>query len=166
MSEVENVAQESARFFAAFYAVVARKLRERLGEEGLELLKEALREFGRRRGEEIRQRVKEKGLPLTLENFVSHYNLPMAPAWRSERHLREKERSSDIFFCPFADLWLKEGVPELGLLYCQEVDPAIRKGYREDLSFESSENILKGDPHCHHEEVLKGEGNPSRREKT
>ncbi|NIT77698.1 MAG: hypothetical protein GWO44_12610, partial [Thermoplasmata archaeon] len=66
---------------AAFYALVARKLRERLGDEGLELLREILREFGTRRGEEIRRRVEEKGLPLTLENFVSHYNLPMAAAW-------------------------------------------------------------------------------------
>ncbi len=166
MAKREDIAEESARFFAAFYAIMARKLRDRLGEEGLELLRDILREFGTRRGEEIRRRVKEKGLPLTLENFVSHYNLPMRAAWRSDRRLTGNQRSSDIYYCPFADLWLKEGVPELGLIYCEEVDPAIRKGYREDLFFENSENLLKGDPCCHQEEKLEGEEDSSRQEKT
>ncbi|WP_353655270.1 L-2-amino-thiazoline-4-carboxylic acid hydrolase [Clostridium sp. WB02_MRS01] len=35
--------------------------------------------------------------------------------------------------CGFAEQWIKDGMEEYGKLYCDVIDPAIAKGYSEDL---------------------------------
>ncbi len=141
--ELKRVSQESAEFFANFFSIIGRRLIERYGEEGKALLREGCREFGLARGRSLRARVEELGLQPDLENFTAHYNLPMKRAWRAEREETATHRHSRISFCPFWKFWEQQGVADIGLIYCDEVDPAIREGYSNALKHENLQNPLR-----------------------
>lgn len=145
MSEgVERV----ARLMALLFYHLASEVERSFGEEGLEAIKRGVENFGLERGRAIRQKVEEMGLEPNLENLSRHYDMPLKEAWRARRlELSPDRSSSEVDFCPFAQVWLEKGRPDLGLIYCSQ-DEALHRGYNPEISFENPKNVLRGDPCC------------------
>ena len=146
--ETESL-QQFADFSARLYYFMARKMLEKLGPEaGKEAVKEAIVEFGRFRGEKVREKVLAAGLPLTMENEYKYHDLPIGSTiWDAVSREDGGRKISEIIHCPFGQMWKSMGADELGLLYCA-VDYAIWEGYNPDIHYERYDCIFEDDKTC------------------
>lgn len=153
--EMKKLAKEGAEFYTMLLSNVAKQVIKRLGkEEGQKIVKEGLREFGLERGRIIRAKVDTAGLPPTLENFYKFYTVPTRACQKSHSQLTEKGRKIFVEYCAASHYWKKRGEEELGLLYCDAVDDALREGYNPKLKHENTKNPLRGDDICEHYDYL------------
>jgi len=144
-------AKASAEFIAMMLVYVSRAVVESAGEEaGMRMLKKGLREFGRARGRNIRQKVDAQGLKPTVEAFAENYDFPLFAAYKAEREISGRTKTSRISLCPLAAFWDACGEKAIGLLYCDEVDDGIREGFDEKLAHSNPKNLLRGDDLCIH----------------
>lgn len=147
--------QQFADFTARLYYFMAKKLIEKLGkEEGLKAAGEAVREFGRYRGELVREKVEAAGLPLTMENEYKFHDLPIGTTiWHAVSREEDGNHVSEIIKCPFGRMWKAMDADEIGLRYC-DIDYAIWEGYNPDIKYSRSKCIFEGDETCvmHYEE--------------
>ena len=100
----DEAVQQFADYTARMFYFMAKKLIEKLGEEeGLKAASEAIREFGRYRGELVREKVLAAGLPLTMENEYKFHDLPIgSKAWTCISSVEGNRHISNITVCPFA----------------------------------------------------------------
>ena len=109
----------------------------------------AIRKYGDARGFQIREKVLEKGLPLTVENLSKFYDLPLPLAWESEKIRSEANYlEKKVTYCPFAEEWKRLKGEKLGLIYCEQ-DLSMRHGYNPEFDLQQFTNGLNQDPHCH-----------------
>ncbi|MCX6262630.1 MAG: L-2-amino-thiazoline-4-carboxylic acid hydrolase [Bacteroidia bacterium] len=153
---IKELAMDYAEFVVLLISNIAKSVINRLGKkEGEKVLKAGLREFGLERGRIIRSKVDAAGLKPTLENFLRYYKYPTMAATELEQTTGDKERTLLIKHCPFGDFWEQRGEEEIGLLYCDMVDTAIREGFDLALKHSNPKNLLRGDVVCEHREVFK-----------
>jgi hypothetical protein len=148
VTDLDTLADASARFAADLYWFVARRVITELGEAGERAVRQGLREFGLARGEAIRAGADASEEEIDLAAFIRHYDLPMARAWQGESTTTARQKDSIVTFCPMAEQWRARGGPEIGQIYCEEVDGAIREGYSPDLHFTASQFILRDCAPC------------------
>ncbi len=153
--DVDTLADAAARFAADLYYFVARRVIMDLGEAGERAVRQGLREFGLARGRAILAEVEAAGEEVNLANFLKHYNLPMGRAWRGERVTTPEASHDVVTFCPFADQWQKRGGADIGQIYCEEVDPAIREGYSPRLRFTATQYLLRDGAPCLQRDEMK-----------
>jgi len=141
--------QQFADYAARLYYFMARKMVEKLGAEaGHEAIKEAVVEFGRFRGEKVREKVLAAGLPLTMDNEYKFHDLPIGTTiWDAVSRKEGDRKVTEIFLCPFGQMWKNMGSDDIGILYCA-VDYAIWEGYNPDIKYERHECIFEGDKTC------------------
>ena len=141
--------QQFADYTARLYYFMARKMVEKLGpEEGKQAIEEAIVEFGRFRGEKVREKVQAAGLPLTMENEYKYHDLPIGTTiWEAFSRFEDGKKVSEITRCPFGNMWKSMNADELGILYCA-IDYAIWEGYNPEIKYERHKCIFEGDPTC------------------
>ncbi len=145
--EAENQVVVMAKRMALLYHHTAEVLVETLGEEeGRKILHEIIKRYGRESGLVARSRVKELGLPLTVDNFNTGSDLPKW-GWQADRAVCEDgiERGR-ITYCPLAEVWKEKGSEQLGRIYCY-VDQAKYDAYR-GIKCRHLKNVLDGDDCC------------------
>lgn len=148
-AEVDQIVDKMGRTLANLYYFMAKEVVDEFGEEGKEVVKKAVWKYGEARGKEIQKVVKDKGLPLTVENLGKYYDLPLSYAWKSDKLKKEENYlEKKVTYCPFAEEWKKYGGEELGLIYCLQ-DEALRVSYNPDFEFKQFTNTLNGCPDCH-----------------
>ena len=59
----------------------------------------------------------------------------------------KEEINQDFDRCVFAKTWMDAGEEKYGRIYCENIDPAICKGYNEDLEC-IHDHIMYKDHHC------------------
>ncbi len=141
--------RQMAKLQALLYYLFAKKLVARYGDEGRELVREVIWEFGRVRGESVRERVQALGLPLTPNNYGKAPDLPSI-GWQRETVVSNAgQHHTRITYCPFAEMWKELGseAKELGRIFC-EVDPAKYQAFNPDLAFTRPESMLEGGACC------------------
>jgi len=67
------------------YCTFAREMVDSFGEAGEKALIRAIQAYGRARGERLRERHLEQGLPVNMRSLFEHYDLPGHPDTRKER---------------------------------------------------------------------------------
>ncbi len=137
-----------ARRTALLYLHFSRAIISRLGEEeGKALIKQAIMEYGRECGRDVRRGVEEMGLDPTPENFHEVPDLP-SRGWRRETVKvtdgRDEVRTT---LCPLAVVFGEHDAEKLGRIYCW-VDQAKVQGYNDDLECVHEHNVLDGDDYC------------------
>ena len=125
----------------------ARTLVEELGEEkGKELALKAIKDYGRRIGEEARSKATAQG----LDNSPANYREDL-PAFgmhdRSERVEVEGEHRRRAYGCVMGKLWQELGEGELGRLYCY-VDPAKYMAFNPGFKLMHLKALPDGDEYC------------------
>lgn len=133
--------------FARFFAIVSRRLEERLGEEGLRIMGEAVREWGFERGKNIAERAQADGGENNLMNYLENYDMEREEDFGYENKYTENEIFQEFTGCVFAETWMAEGHERYGRIYCENIDPAIARGYNKNLACRH-EKIMYDDHKC------------------
>ena len=113
---------------AKLFAIVAREVIERWGDEGRDAIVEAVKRFGVERGRRMAERAASEGRQPDFASFLvfsdldtSHHQ--MAP------DIAEGEVRVIISYCPFAAACREWGPEEYGKPFCRDIDAAITRGY-------------------------------------
>ncbi|MCD8171666.1 MAG: L-2-amino-thiazoline-4-carboxylic acid hydrolase, partial [Clostridiales bacterium] len=61
--------------FARMFSIIARRVEERLGDEGRELMAQSVQEFGEGRGKDIARRARQRGNENDLQNYLVNYDM-------------------------------------------------------------------------------------------
>ncbi len=146
--EVQDAVKSMSEFTALLYYYLTAEIMKACPENGKEIIRTAIRNFGLHRGRAIAEKVKAKGLPLTIENLHPNYDMPIVAGW--EPNLQKRPDGgyySQTDECTFANVWRKLDALDIGRLYC-DVDIALREGYNPDIVYETQSLIPDGDKFC------------------
>jgi len=142
---------------AKLYYFLAKEMIDNFGDEGEQALRRAVRNFGKSRGETLRQRHNEKGLPINVESLFSDYDLPSSNDHddvRNKIQLDEDNRVSETMICHLQQIWQELGGEEgnrIGAIYCDEFHPHMWAAYDAAIHTELPKLLTKNDPHCRFE---------------
>ncbi len=125
------------------------------GEKGREAIVRAVQQFGKRRGEEIRQLVISKGKELTLKNFLVYNTFDSSETTKYKIEIVEGNVEVVIRSCVFCDGCKDWGKEDVGKIYCEHVDTAILNGYNPDIKFEMPSSLTSGDKRCIQRYIVK-----------
>ena len=119
--------------FARMFAIVARRVEERLGEEGRQIMVDAVKEFGFERGRDIARRAAARGQDNTLEHYLENYDMERSDNFGYDNTYTKDAVYQEFSGCVFAETWMAEGQEKYGRIYCENIDPSIASGYNQDL---------------------------------
>jgi hypothetical protein len=115
-------------------------------EKGEELILEAIKNYARIVGGEVKRRVAEQGLENTPANYKE--DLPVYGMFRGfERVEVEGEQRTRMFGCVMGQVWHELGADALGRLYCY-VDPAKYMAYNPQYKQVHIGAATEGCDHC------------------
>lgn len=136
--------------WSILYIKLAKNLADADPVEGEAAVREAVRRFGRDRGEKLRLRHESCGLKINLENLFTYYDLPGDPRFKRRKiRLNPQERLSDTLVCPIAQLWKDTGERELGRVYCEEFHHAMFGSYAKKAQIDLAKTLTQeGDDYC------------------
>jgi len=133
---------------ANLFAEIAQEVTGRFGAEGEEAIRQAVRSFGRKRGQTIAASVEKDGKEKGVGNYLPYYDMERSGLFKAENRLTEGQLEQDFSECIFAKTWMDAGMEKYGLFYCEEIDPAIARGYNPNFQCYHDKHFLKGDKHC------------------
>jgi hypothetical protein len=140
---------EFGDLWSLMYIIFAKEMVSSFGEEGKEALVRAVRSYGKARGERLRKRHIEMGLPINMRSLFEVYDLPGTSGTKKERkRFTDDELISYTYACPYEKVWRANGAVDLGLVYCENFHHAFWQSYRADLDVQIPEILTKNDPDC------------------
>ena len=101
-SDIEGAWQalkRTNRLVGGRFVTAARVLVEKFGDDGVETIRDAMRRWGRMRGEHLRVEHEEAGIPISPASFMRHHDLPCSTVWDME----EREASDECFHAVVRD---------------------------------------------------------------
>lgn len=119
--------------FCRLFANIAKEVVDKFGEEGEKAIKDGVWAFGVERGRNIAERAKANGCEIDAYSYLSNYDMGRGDDFTADNTYGDNQVEQLFSQCGFADQWLEDGTERYGKLYCDVIDPAIAKGYSEDL---------------------------------
>ena len=145
----ESDIAEFGDLWSLMYYTFAKEMVDSFGEKGKEALIRAVKNYGKARGERLRKRHEEQGLPINLRSLFEHYDLPGHPGTEKTRtQFTDDKLVSYTYKCPYEQIWRAKNGADLGLVYCQYFHHAFWQTYRPDIDVQIPEILTKDDPHC------------------
>lgn len=148
MNEVKPGSVSIYELMAHLFAEVAEEVEGRFGAAGEEAIRAAVRKFGEERGKKMALAVADAGKATTADNYLPFYDMERSELFVAESNGDERELRQNFSKCVFAETWAKLNMEKYGLLYCEEIDPAIARGYNEKFQCHHDKYLLKGDGCC------------------
>ena len=142
----EQVRRVSVRL-GLLHLSFSRTLINELGEKkGKELILKAIKDYGKRVGEEVKAKVTEQGLDNSPANYKE--DLPLY-GMHDGMEVTEVDGEKRIraYGCAMAKLWHELGEDELGRFYCY-VDPAKYMAFNPHFKLAHSKAMPDGDEYC------------------
>lgn len=136
--------RKACRQFAMLYFHFAKVLVETLGEKKAEkIIQQAIFELSIDRSEQLKNKAKALGLPLTMETFQKISDLPKI-GW---------DKSLGRNHCPYAVEWRQHfhdypWFRRIAPLYCDVIDTTNAEVFTGCMSHKITENVLKGGETC------------------
>ncbi|WHH61473.1 L-2-amino-thiazoline-4-carboxylic acid hydrolase [Petroclostridium sp. X23] len=143
---------------AKLFAHLAKAVIDEFGEDGRKAILQGVSTFGEERGRDIARRAAAVGQSNNIENYLTNYDMGRSELFEYEDIYKENEIEQYFTKCVFADQWKKDGMEEYGILYCQEIDPAIARGFNPNLHVVHDKHFFK-DGICHFCFQMKKEDN-------
>lgn len=145
--------QREGNHIANIYYWIATALIEKFGQEGRDMVESALVEMGKKRGQELKERLDRAGLEKTWANIWDNFDLAYKYAWKMKLEETADERSfvAKVEYCPLAEIWAELGDTELGPLYCDHTYGAIFKELNSGAKIKIPKCLSKGDKACRFE---------------
>ncbi|MBR4461056.1 MAG: L-2-amino-thiazoline-4-carboxylic acid hydrolase [Erysipelotrichaceae bacterium] len=134
--------------FARMFADITKEVEVRFGQEGLDAIREGVRQFGLKRGQNIAARAQAMGHEISPEFYLSCYDMGRSDYFTSDDKVSKERVEQDFTQCVFADTWTKDGTQKYGIHYCEMIDPAIAEGYCSNFKCIHDKHFFK-DGMCH-----------------
>jgi hypothetical protein len=134
---------------AILYYFLADAIIRRFEEDGVRLVRTAARELGRRRGRELRDRLRRDGLSFTWANVWDNFDLAYQYLW--EMNILEQTPTrfeAEVTRCPFAEVWNELDNRQVGPLFCSQMYNGMFKAFGQDAVIDVSQSLASGDPAC------------------
>lgn len=136
-------------FYTLLYGFMAQRVIDSFGAEGEQIVRRALRDFGKLRGSALRDRQLHYGLELNMKNLHTYCDLPGDDEQETNRQVFENDDFlSYVEECEMFDLWKKYGLMDAGIAYCEEIHHAMWSAYHEDTVVVQDEILTRGDCRC------------------
>lgn len=136
-------------FYTLIYGFIAQRVIDSFGAEGEQVVRRALRDFGKIRGTALRERQLHYGLELNMRNLHVYADLPGDDDQETNRQIFEKDDFfSDLTECDMFDLWKKYDLMEAAVVYCEEIHHAMWTAYHEDTVVVQDKILTRGDDRC------------------
>ncbi len=151
LEEAKRAVELTARRLGLLHLSFARILVDELGEKkGKELIMQAIEDYGKRIGQEVREGVISQGLDPIPENYGTGKSGDLPEFGMHEG--REKvavggEKRMRAYGCTMAKVWHECGENELGRLYCY-VDPAKYMAFNPNFKLIHTKTLPDGDAYC------------------
>jgi hypothetical protein len=150
--DTEDVTQAITRLDSSMYGFLAQEIAGTLGDDRTDaLLRDAVKGFGRYRGNDMRRDVESRGLPLDVQRLLEYWDLPsLEESW----DMQNKDRSPhyegyDLPGCPFHD-YLRYTCPQrFAVLMCEEVHVAVAKEFNPEIDVWYPSLLTRGQNRCH-----------------
>jgi hypothetical protein len=140
---------EFGDLWSLMYIIFAKEMVNSFGDEGKKALVRAVRSYGKARGERLRKRHLDMGLPINMRSLFEVYDLPGTSGTKKERkRFTDNELVSYTYVCPYEKVWRENEAVDLGLVYCENFHHAFWQTYRPDLDVQIPEILTKNDPDC------------------
>ena len=131
------------------YYFLADAIITRFGDDGRRIVKSALREIGRRRGNELRQKLLQSGAQVNWKNIFENFDLAYKYVWQMETiNQTENLFEAQVNYCPFAEVWNELENKEAGPFFCSEMYQGMFKVFNEKADIQISQAISRGDKIC------------------
>jgi hypothetical protein len=149
--DTEDITQAITRLDTSMYGFLASEIADTLGIERADsILRDAVKDFGRYRGNDMRRDVERRGLPLDVQRLLEYWDLPsIEESWE----MQHKDRSPhyegyDLPGCPFHD-YLRYLCPQqLAVLMCEEVHVAVAKEFNPEIDVWYPSLLTRGQDKC------------------
>ena len=135
---------------ALLFAWLARSALLRVGDEqGVALVREAVRRYGAQRGRRMALRAQANGQPLTMASYLG------LREWQaSDDDLVQESRSqgphllAEVRRCALHQAWETHDLMPFGRLYCLDIDEALVHGFNPELRLDVRSTLTGGDEGC------------------
>lgn len=126
------------------YMELAGSIYECTGKKAEGIIREAVRRYGADRGKELKEKHLNNGIKTNLLSlFTESCECSNDPRFRKNIiEQNEQVRLWEIYTCPMADLWNKDGKSKLGSFYCEECTHALINAYTDAKGQTNLSNIL------------------------
>ena len=136
-------------FYTLIYGFLAQRVMDSFGAEGEQVVRRALRDFGKIRGAAQRERQLHYGLELNMQNLHVYADLPGDDDQETNRQIFEKDCFySDLTECDMYELWKKYDLMDAAVVYCEEIHHAMWTAYHEDTVVVQDKILTRGDDKC------------------
>ena len=136
-------------FYTLIYGFIAQRVIDSFGAEGEQVVRRALRDFGKLRGTAHRERMLHYGLELNMRNLHVYSDLPGDDDQETNRQIFEPDCFySDLNECGMFDLWKKYDLMDAGVVYCEEIHHAMWTAFHEDTVVVQEKILTRGDDRC------------------
>lgn len=122
-----------ATLFCRLFAHLAEEVIDRFGEEGEAAIRAGVWNFGVARGKNIAERAKANGDEISAYTYLPNYDMGRSDDFTAENTYGDNQVEQLFTQCGFADAWINDGTERYGKIYCDMIDPAIAKGFSDDL---------------------------------
>jgi hypothetical protein len=135
------------------YHSISQAVIERFGQDGRAIVKSSLLEMGKKRGIELKEKLKKARIETTWGNICDHFDLAYKYAWEIHREDTSDDRLfvADVEYCPLAEIWNELGDRELGPIYCDNMYTAMFKELNGKAKIKIPQCISKGASKCRFE---------------
>ena len=151
VEEVKKEIEITSRRIGLLHLAFAETLRDESGEEeGKKLAIKAIKNYGKKIGNEVKKAVEKEGKEPTPENYGAgnSRSLPKIGMHEGSEALEVNgEKRIRAYGCVMAKVWEEYDEPELGRIYCY-VDPAKYITYNPDYKLVHTKCIPDGDEYC------------------
>ena len=138
-------------YIAAKYYVY---LTERFGEQAKAAFLLATRHYAEQRGRRMAERAIRDGQPLTYETYCRYGEWVNTEEIKARGEANQSETISltpdfetHIFVCPWHAQFRDMGLARAGLLYCQDLDASICRGFNPAIDYQTTQS-LHDHPYC------------------
>ncbi|MGG0413533.1 L-2-amino-thiazoline-4-carboxylic acid hydrolase [Peribacillus simplex] len=154
--EEKYAALTSFARFSKMFAQLTKQIVDEYGKEGEDTISLSVRRFGEKRGKGIAQRARTNDTDNSIENYLTNYDMGRSDLFKIDTKYKDQEIEQTFIHCPLGQQWADDNMHQYGILYCQEIDPAIARGYNPNMKVVHDKYVLK-EGQCHFQFQLKAE---------
>lgn len=125
------------RQHAVMFGVLARAVLDVFGgQEGDDLLWEAVSQYGQERGRRMALRCQADGAETDMAAYFAYGEWAATEGFEKTPLMEEPYRHYHVLQCPWCTAWAEAGLAEYGQYYCRTVDRSILRGFNHALELD------------------------------
>ena len=152
MFENKNLDKFSPTHHAILFGFISKEIFLSCGQVGIDVLKQAVKRYGKERGQRMAQRAIFHRDELSMENFLAYGEWTQGPEPMVSNVMKTTPNLiTHVERCTWVDAWKQENILEFGKIYCTEIDEALVEGFNPNLTLKIHSTLSFGDTNCEFE---------------